>query len=46
MKGKTSSSSSKTVTKTTKRVTVKGKTEKKVYSLAGQKYDPPEEVPS
>lgn len=40
VKGKTSSSSSKTVTKTT---TVKVKAEKKVYTLPGQKHDPPEE---
>ncbi|XP_058114596.1 uncharacterized protein LOC131257759 [Magnolia sinica] len=41
VKEKTISISSKTITKT---VTVKGKkTEKKVYTLAGQKYDPPEE---
>ncbi|KAL5729087.1 hypothetical protein ACHQM5_002087 [Ranunculus cassubicifolius] len=37
---KGSSSSSKTVTKTT---TVKVKSQKKVYTLPGQKYDPPEE---
>ncbi|XP_077210963.1 uncharacterized protein LOC143846413 [Tasmannia lanceolata] len=49
VKGKsTISSSSKTVTQTvtktvTKTATVKGKTQKKVYTLAGQKYDPPEE---
>lgn len=40
VKGKTSSFSSKTVTKTT---TVRAKTERKVYTLAGQKHDPPEE---
>lgn len=43
VKGKfTSGSSSKTTSKVTT-TTVK-KREKKVYSLAGQKYDPPEEV--
>ncbi|KAJ3695685.1 hypothetical protein LUZ60_001062 [Juncus effusus] len=39
-------SSSKTVTKitkTTKKTTTRKKTEKKVYSLPGQKHDPPEE---
>ncbi|PIA64776.1 hypothetical protein AQUCO_00100326v1 [Aquilegia coerulea] len=40
VKAKTSSSSSKTVTKTT---TVRVKSQKKVYTLPGQKYDPPEE---
>ncbi|XP_072953641.1 uncharacterized protein [Typha angustifolia] len=44
-KGKSSTNSSKTITKTTKTktVTVKGRAEKKVYSLPGQKHDPPEE---
>lgn len=42
-KGKTAISSTKTVTKTINK-TVKGRAEKKVYSLPGQKYDPPEEV--
>lgn len=41
VKEKSSSTSKRTVTKTT---TVKVKAEKKVYSLPGQKYDPPEEV--
>lgn len=41
MKGKISSSSSKTVTKA---ATVRAKTVKKVYTLRGQKHDPPEEV--
>ncbi|XP_021906516.1 uncharacterized protein LOC110821064 isoform X8 [Carica papaya] len=41
VKSKTTPSSSKTTTTTTK---VKEKREKKVYSLPGQKYDPPEEV--
>ncbi|XP_021906466.1 uncharacterized protein LOC110821064 isoform X2 [Carica papaya] len=40
VKSKTTPSSSKTTTTTTK---VKEKREKKVYSLPGQKYDPPEE---
>ncbi|URE33747.1 Sugar transporter [Musa troglodytarum] len=40
--GKTAISSTKTVTKTINK-TVKGRAEKKVYSLPGQKYDPPEE---
>lgn len=39
VKGKKVTSSSKTVTKTTRR-----KAEKKVYALPGQKYDIPEEV--
>ncbi|XP_072995873.1 uncharacterized protein [Typha latifolia] len=43
VKGKTATSSSKFVKKTTKTTTVKKKAEKKVYSLPGQKYDPPEE---
>ncbi|CAL9132559.1 unnamed protein product [Musa textilis] len=42
LKGKTAISSTKTVTKTINK-TVKGRAEKKVYSLPGQKYDPPEE---
>ncbi|MQM02468.1 hypothetical protein Taro_035242 [Colocasia esculenta] len=43
-KGKASSSSStKTVTKTTTKTTVRVRSEKKVYTLPGQKYDPPEE---
>ncbi|KAG1346699.1 hypothetical protein COCNU_06G005280 [Cocos nucifera] len=41
VKEKSSSTSKRTVTKTT---TVKVRAEKKVYSLPGQKYDPPEEV--
>ncbi|KAJ6823156.1 uncharacterized protein M6B38_385205 [Iris pallida] len=40
VKKKTSSLSSKTVTKT---ATVKAKSERKVYTLPGQKHDPPEE---
>lgn len=45
MKGKTSSSSSKMVAKTvTKVATVRARVEKKVYTLPGQKHDPPEEV--
>ncbi|XP_042512512.1 uncharacterized protein LOC122087435 isoform X1 [Macadamia integrifolia] len=40
VKGKSTSNSSKSVTKTT--TTVKAKV-KKVYTLAGQRYDPPEE---
>eukprot|EP00268_Persea_americana_P004829 TRINITY_DN1156_c1_g1_i1.p1 TRINITY_DN1156_c1_g1~~TRINITY_DN1156_c1_g1_i1.p1 ORF type:complete len:203 (-),score=53.22 TRINITY_DN1156_c1_g1_i1:764-1372(-) len=40
VKGKTASSSSKTVAKTK---TVKAKAVKKVYTLPGQKFDPPEE---
>ncbi|XP_010917830.1 uncharacterized protein [Elaeis guineensis] len=40
VKEKSSSTSKRTVTKTT---TVKVRAEKKVYSLPGQKYDPPEE---
>ncbi|KAH7685786.1 DNA polymerase beta thumb domain-containing protein [Dioscorea alata] len=40
VKGNSGSRSSKTLTKTT---TVKRKTEKKVYTLPGQKHDPPEE---
>ncbi|KAK1311624.1 hypothetical protein QJS10_CPA07g00833 [Acorus calamus] len=40
VKGKTTSSSSKTVTKKT---TVRARAVKKVYTLAGQKYDVPEE---
>ncbi|KAJ4787854.1 Transcription factor CPC [Rhynchospora pubera] len=46
MKNKTPVSTSKTdskSTKTTKRTVTRGKTEKKVYSLPGQKHDPPEE---
>lgn len=42
VKGKATSSSSKTAIKKSTTTTVK-KREKKVYSLAGQKYDPPEE---
>lgn len=39
------SSSTKTIVKTTsKTTTVKARAEKKVFSLPGQKYDPPEEV--
>uniref|UniRef100_A0A1D1ZLD7 Transcription factor CPC n=1 Tax=Anthurium amnicola TaxID=1678845 RepID=A0A1D1ZLD7_9ARAE len=43
--GKASASSStKTIAKTTTKITtVRGKAEKKVYTLPGQKYDPPEE---
>ncbi|RWW89278.1 hypothetical protein BHE74_00001785 [Ensete ventricosum] len=41
-KGKTAISSTKTVSKTINK-TVKRRAEKKVYSLPGQKYDPPEE---
>lgn len=41
VRGNSGSRSSKTLTKTT---TVKRKTEKKVYTLPGQKHDPPEEV--
>ncbi|KAJ1689880.1 hypothetical protein LUZ63_014035 [Rhynchospora breviuscula] len=46
MKNRTPVSTSKTdskSTKTTKRTVTRGKTEKKVYSLPGQKHDPPEE---
>ncbi|ONK69123.1 uncharacterized protein A4U43_C05F19590 [Asparagus officinalis] len=44
VKGKATSSSSKTVTKTvTKTATVRAKAQKKVYTLPGQKHDPPEE---
>lgn len=43
VKGKTTSSLSKTIIKTK---TVKAKAEKKVYTLPGQKFDPPEEVPN
>ncbi|CAL9039631.1 unnamed protein product [Musa banksii] len=42
LEGKTGISSTKTVTKTINK-TVKGRAAKKVYSLPGQKYDPPEE---
>lgn len=41
VKSKSTSSSSKTTAKTTTSVKVK---EKKVYTLPGQKHDPPEEV--
>lgn len=45
VKGKTSGSSSRAVTKTvTKTATVRARAEKKVYTLLGQKHDPPEEV--
>ncbi|OVA08567.1 hypothetical protein BVC80_209g312 [Macleaya cordata] len=42
-KEKTTPSSSKTSTTTTKTTAVKVKSQRKAYSLPGQKYDPPEE---
>ncbi|XP_038981399.1 uncharacterized protein LOC103699949 isoform X1 [Phoenix dactylifera] len=43
VKEKSSSTSARTVAKTIKTTAVKVRAQKKVYSLAGQKYDPPEE---
>ncbi|GJM89937.1 hypothetical protein PR202_ga06167 [Eleusine coracana subsp. coracana] len=43
-KGKSSAGVAASSSKATKRTTTRGKPEKKVYSLPGQKFDPPEET--